>query len=101
MADGYGVLICPYCGKKFHPLSPTNHNGFCYFNGDLTRRAFCSADCYENYKEQFVVNVYSDLKIYCVKVGNEKRYMPYWGCAYYFTDIEECNAVINLKVVQE
>lgn len=97
MSKGLRTTTCPYCGNKLPPLSRTNYNGLCYFKNTTARRAFCSEECFDKYTEQFVVEIYNGRKIYCIEFDGEKRYMPYWGCGYYFTDIEDCKTRMDLK----
>ena len=97
MSEGLRTTTCPYCGNKLPLLSRTNYNGLCYFKNTMARRAFCSKECFDKYMEQFVVEIYNGLKIYCVEFDGEKRYMPYWECGYYFTGIEDCKMIMDLK----
>lgn len=60
---------------------------------------FCSKECYEDYKKDFIVEVYNDQPIYCVKIGREKRYMPYFEASYYFTNIDDCKKRMDMKGV--
>lgn len=37
---------------------------------------FCTKECYEDYKKDFVVEIYNDTPIYCIEINGKKRYMP-------------------------
>lgn len=52
----------------------------------------CSEECKQKYEEQYVVEEYRGHKIYCIE-GN--KYMPYFGCMYYYDTIEGCRSRID------
>ena len=92
-------VYCPNCGKelgvlswdmiRFHP-SERDENG--------KIKWFCDEECIEQYKEQFQVDIYKGHKIYFIERGEQKGYMPYWGCLYYFTNIKDCMDRIDAPV---
>jgi hypothetical protein len=62
-------------------------------------KKFCTKECYEDYKKDFVVEVYNEQPIYCVEIDGEKRYMPYFEADYYFTNIDDCKKRMDMKGV--
>lgn len=99
------VHTCPHCKeRKLNSYFRGNHKG-AYYNPKLKMmrdRYFCTKECYEDYSNQFIVEVYNGKPIYCIEVDGEKRYMPYFEAFYYFTDIEDCKkrmATKNVAVV--
>ena len=63
------------------------------------QRYFCSKECYEDYKKDFVVEVYNEQPVYCVEIDGEKRYMPYFEANYYFTTIDDCKKRMDMNGV--
>ena len=51
------------------------------------------------YKKDFIVEIYNDKPIYCVKIDGEKRYIPYFEANYYFTNIDDCKKRMDTKNV--
>jgi hypothetical protein len=86
------AFTCPHCKGRL----PDWMRGAChgkYFNKKLNTfrsKYFCTEECYEDYKKDFVVEIYNDTPIYCIEINGEKRYMPYFEAAYYFTNIDNC-----------
>ena len=86
------VHTCPHCGGKLNDWFKGNIKGV-YFNNKLnklSRRCFCTEECYNDYTKNFIVEVHNNKPIYCVEIGGEKRYMPYFEAYYYFTNINDC-----------
>ena len=95
------VHTCPHCKGKLNDWFRGNFKGR-FFNKKLnifSQRYFCTKECYEDYKKDFVVKIYNDQPIYCVEIGGEKRYMPYFEAVYYFTNINDCKKRMDLKCV--
>ena len=90
---------CPHCGEQMQPFFMGAFKGG-YLNKKLNifrQRYFCSRECYEDYKKDFVVEIYDDQPIYCVEMDGEKRYMPYFEASYYFTTINDCKKRMDMK----
>ena len=86
------VHTCPHCKGKLNDWFKGNFKGR-YLNRKLNTfrsRHFCTEECYEDYKKDFVVERYSDRPIYCVEIDGEQRCMPYFEATYYFTNIDDC-----------
>lgn len=93
------IYSCPHCKGKMNDFFYGNFKGR-YLNKKLNTfypRAFCTEECYEDYKKDFVVEIYNDRPIYCVEINGEKRYMSYFEANYYFTDIDSCKQRMNMK----
>ena len=83
---------CPHCKGKLNDWFRGNFKGN-YFNKKLNTfrpRHFCTKECYEDYKKQFVREIHNDHPVYCIEIGKEKRYMPYFEANYYFNNIDDC-----------
>ena len=90
---------CPHCKRQMQPFFRGAFKGG-YLNKKLNifrQRYFCSRECYEDYKKDFVVEIYNDQPIYCVEIDGEKRYMPYFEANYYFTNIDDCKKRMDMK----
>ena len=95
------VHTCPHCKNKLNSWFCGNFRGS-FFNKKLNLfriRYFCTEECYKDYRESFVVEVYNDKPIYCVEVDKEKRYMPYFEANYYFININDCKKRMDMKNV--
>ena len=95
------VLTCPHCGKPLNSFLRGNFRGR-YLNAKLNTlqsRHFCTKECYNIYKNQFVVEIYNNQPIYCIKIDNETQYLPYFESNYYFTNIDDCKKRIDMKTV--
>lgn len=95
------VITCPHCKGKMNSFFRGNFRGK-YFNKKLNTfrdRYFCIEKCYEDYKKDFVVEIYNDKPIYCIDVDGEKRYMSYFEASYYFTTIDGCKKRMDMKNV--
>lgn len=95
------VFTCPHCRKEMNSFFRGNFKGR-YLNKKLNTfrsRYFCTKECYEDYKKDFVVEIYNDKPIYCVEIDGEKRYMPYFEANYYFTNIDDCRKRMDMKNV--
>ena len=91
---------CPHCKGQMQPFFRGAVKGG-HLNKKLNifqQRYFCTQKCYEDYKKDFVVEVYNDQPIYCVEIEGEKRYMPYFEASYYFTNINDCKKRMDMKV---
>ena len=92
---------CPHCKGKLNDWFRGNFKGI-YLNNNLNTfrsRYFCTKECYENYKKDFVVEVYNEQPIYRVEINGEKRYMPYFEANYYYTNIDDCRKRMDMKGV--
>lgn len=102
MLDEY-VFTCPHCGKRLNDFMRGNPKGKCLYprakQNKLRYHHFCTKECYEDYKKNFVVEIYNDQPIYCVEIDGEKRYMPYFEANYYFTNIDGCKKRMDMKGV--
>lgn len=95
------IYTCPHCKGKMNDFFCGNFRGR-YLNKKLNTfrsRYFCTEECYEDYKKDFVVEIYNDKPIYCVGIDGEKRYMPYFEANYYFTNIDDCKKRMDMKGV--
>lgn len=93
------IHTCPHCKGKLNDWFRGNFKGK-YLNKKLntfTYRCFCTEECYNDYKKDFVVEIYNDKPIYCIEMDSEKRYMPYFESEYYFTTIEDCKKRMDMK----
>ena len=93
------IYTCPHCKEKMNDFFRGNFKGV-YFNKKLKTlrsRYFCTEECYEDYKKNYIVEVYNNKPIFCVKINGEKRYMPYFEATYYFTDIDDCKKRMDAK----
>lgn len=54
------------------------------------RKPFCNEQCYQEYCKQFYVETYNGSNIYMTSINGQERYIPYMGCPYYFTTLEDC-----------
>jgi hypothetical protein len=94
------AFTCP-CGGRLPDWMRGAYHGK-YFNKKLNTfrsKYFCTEECYEDYKKDFVVEIYNDRPIYCVEINGEKRYMPYFEANYYFTNIDDCKKRMDMKNV--
>ena len=95
------VYTCPHCKGKLNDWFRGNFKGR-YLNKKINTfraRYFCTEECYEDYKKDFIVETYNDKPIYCVEIDGEKRYMPYFEANYYFTNIDDCKKRMDMKNV--
>lgn len=86
------IYSCPHCKGKLNTWFLGNFKGN-FLNKKLNTfrpRYFCTRKCYEDYKKNFVVQIYNNRPIYCVEIDGEKRYIPYFEAHYYFTNIDDC-----------
>lgn len=93
------VWSCPHCQERLNSWFRGNFKGN-YFNKKLNTlrdRYFCTKECYEDYKNQYIVEVYNGQPIYCIEMDGEKRYMPYFEAHYYFTNIDDCKRRMDAK----
>lgn len=94
------ILTCPHCRKRLNSWYKGNFRGT-YFSEILKSmrpRTFCTEECYNEYIQSFVVEIFNDKPIYCIEVDGEKRYMPYFEASYYFTNIDDCKKRMKSKV---
>lgn len=90
---------CPHCKGQMPDWMKGAIRGR-YLNKRLNTfrpKWFCTKECYEDYKKDFVVEIYNDQPIYCVEIHKEKRYMPYFEANYYFTTIDDCKKRMDMK----
>lgn len=79
-----GRLLCRICGRPM-PAFFVGAPETVFYIGDYIKYSnVCSEECKQKYEDQFVVEEYKGNKIYCVN----GRYMPYFGCGYYFKTID-------------
>lgn len=93
------IHTCPNCSGRLNGWFKGNIKGV-YLNkklNKLSRRYFCTEECYKNYANRFIVEVYFGKPIYCVEIDGEKRYMPYFEAYYYFTNIDDCKKRMDMK----
>jgi hypothetical protein len=93
------IYSCPHCKGKMNDFFRGNFKGR-YLNKKLNTfrfKHFCTEECYEDYKKDFVVEIYNNKPIYCVEINGEKRYMPYFEAEYYFTNIDDCKKRMDMK----
>lgn len=92
----YPNCKCTYCNKELGEFTLETFVK-CFKGEDKNgkRKLFCNEKCYNEYKKQFVIEVYNSHPIYAVKVDGEMRYMSYWFSNYYFTDIKNCRNIID------
>jgi hypothetical protein len=93
------IYVCPHCKRQMPPFFRGAFRGG-YLNKKLNifrQRYFCSKECYEDYKKNFVMEIYNNQPIYCVEIDGEKRYMPYFEANYYFTNIDDCKKRMDMK----
>ena len=96
------IHTCPHCKGKLNSWFRGNFTGGRFLNKKLNifkEKCFCTKECYEDYKKDFVVETYNGNHIYCVEIDGEKRYMPYFEADYYFTNIDDCKKRIDTKNV--
>lgn len=53
----------------------------------------CAKQIEKQLKEECFVCEYKGGNIYC----KDNRYVPYWGCGYYFKTLEDCKKSMNNK----
>ena len=95
------IHTCPHCKGQMKSFFRGAFKGN-YLNKKLNifnPRYFCTKECYEDYKKDFVVEIYNEKPLYCVEINGEKRYMPYFEAIYYFTNIDDCKKRMDLKCV--
>lgn len=95
------AFTCPHCKGKLPDWMRGAFRGR-YLNKKLNTfkgKCFCSRECYEDYKKDFVVEFYNDKPMYCVEIDGEKRYMPYFEANYYFTNIDDCRMRMGMRGV--
>lgn len=64
-----------------------------YIGNAMKEIFFCCYECKIRYELQFIVEYYGYKPIY--KVNG--RYLPYFGCHYYFDNIEDCRKRMDVK----
>ena len=100
--DDY-VFTCPHCGKRLNSWLRGNPRGkYLYPNAKQNKfrqHSFCTKECYEDYKKDFVVEVYNSQPVYRVVIDEEERFMPYFEANYYFTNIDDCKKRMDMKGV--
>lgn len=92
---------CPHCKGKMNDFFCGNFRGR-YLNKRMNTfkpRYFCTEECYEDYKKDFVIEIYNENPIYCVEINGEKRYIPYFESDYYFTNIDDCKKRMDMTGV--
>lgn len=55
----------------------------------------CETKYVEKIKSKYYIETYKGNEIYC----KDGRYVPYWGCMYYFKNIEDCKKRIDHKYI--
>lgn len=93
---------CPHCGKELNSWMMGNFKGGRFLNKRLNTfrsKCFCTKECYEDYKKDFIVEVYNSQPVYCVVIDEEERFMPYFEANYYFTNIDDCKKRMDMKGV--
>lgn len=95
------AFTCPHCNGRLPDWMRGAYRGR-YLNNKLNTfrsKMFCTKECYEDYKKDFVAEVYNEQPIYCVEIDGEKRFMPYFEANYYFTNIDDCKKRMDVKGV--
>lgn len=95
------AFTCPHCKGRLPDWMRGAYHGR-YLDKELNAfrpAMFHTRECYEDYKKDFVVEIYNDRPIYCVEINGEKRYMPYFEARYYFTNIDDCKKRMDMKNV--
>lgn len=85
---------CKCCGKQmtFNLRQISEYpKTWHYKDGEVHRMPVCSEKCKINYESQYFVEEYHNHKIYCIN----GRYIPYFGCHYSFSSIEDCKRRID------
>ena len=97
-------VICYQCKTEFGTLSfslyKERYSGIAWNDKlqKLSKKLFCDEQCFVEYMKQFEVESYNGNPIYSIKVKDgTSRYMPYWGCTYWFASIEDCKARMDNK----
>jgi hypothetical protein len=93
-------MFCWQCEKDLGELSfeffRNAYQGY-IING--RRKVFCDENCYNEYWKRFYVETYKGNEIYKASFENEERYIPYRGCSYYFSSLQDCRNRIDQKNV--
>jgi len=92
------VIYCKHCGKELGKACfDIYRNVYKGFTADNKTGLFCNEDCYNAYCDKFLIEEYNGVKIYGIKINGQMRYIPYMGCAYYFTTLDDCKKRIDNK----
>lgn len=95
------AFTCPHCKERLPDWMRGAFRGR-HLNNKLNifrSKMFCTKECYEDYKKDFVIEVYNEKPIYCMEIDGEKRYMPYFEANYYFTNIDDCKKRMDARNV--
>jgi len=88
---GFTDFKCRVCGEK---LTFKNFGKVRGIDGKAQRVCrTCSDEYIKKLKEHSYIETYNGSDIYML----DGRYVPYWGCFYYFTCIEGCKERIDMK----
>ena len=86
---------CDYCNKDLGEAPLENYR---YIYHDIKEQGkrghFCNKECYDKYKQQFEI-IYKDKIMYKM---DDKEYVPYIGCLYYFKTAEDCYQRMGRRV---
>lgn len=85
------VRTCRCCGKLMKPFFQGAVKTALYKEDGGRTIYVCSDECKEKWESQFFIEEYKGKKIY--KVCG--KYIPYYGAAYYFENIEDCKKRID------
>lgn len=93
------IPTCPHCNSMLNSWFIGNCRGR-YFNKKLNTfrvKYFCTEKCYNDYKSNYIVEIYNNQPIYCIEIDGIKRYMPYFEANYCFTSIDDCKKRMDAK----
>lgn len=86
------VRTCKCCGNLMKPFFQGAVKTALYKEDGARTIYVCNDKCKEKWESQFFVEEYKGQKIYKV----HDRYIPYFGAAYYFENIEDCRKRIDV-----
>lgn len=88
-------MKCEFCGKKIAD-EPVSFSDFRFLKrirlGNGKTHCFCSEICLNEFKTDFLVEIYKEKPIY--KIGD--LYVPYLECQYGYKNIEDCKKRLDL-----
>lgn len=92
------IIKCHSCNKELGELTLETFvkikKGRAFINGEWRTKFYCSEECKNKYESQFIVDYVNGKPIYKI----DDKYLPYYDCNYYFTNIEDCKMRMQMKV---
>lgn len=89
------IYTCKVCGKLMPDWFQGCRKTTLYYENDkgfgMRTMYVCCDECKDKWEEKDFVEEYKGHKIYCVN----GKYIPYYGCSYYFTTLEDCKKRID------